>query len=107
MYIIVRSDLKPISYQLPQACHAVCSFIFEHMDLAKQWHEQSDYLVILNVNNEIEILNLLNKANELNIKNSVYREPDLNNEITAITLEPGINSKKLCQKLKLAMIDIN
>jgi peptidyl-tRNA hydrolase len=107
LYVIVRSDLDPIGYQIPQAGHAITQFIFDHFDIAKNWHETSDYLVVLNIDNEEKLIELLNKANELNIKSSAYREQDLDMQYTAIALEPGIKTKKLCQNLKLALSYLN
>lgn len=43
------------------------------------------------------------KAESNNIKFSTYREPDLEDQYTAIALEPGKITKKLCQGLKLAL----
>jgi len=42
-------------------------------------------------------------AKEKEIKFSIFREPDFDDEITAIALEPGRKSKKLCSKLNLAL----
>lgn len=39
----------------------------------------------------------------LEIKLSVFREPDIDNQITAIALEPGTQTKKLCSNIKLAL----
>jgi hypothetical protein len=33
----------------------------------------------------------------------VFREPDINNEITAIAVEPSEKSRKLCSNLPLAL----
>ena len=55
------------------------------------------------MNNEQELMNLINRASEKGIKYSVFREPDIDNQITAIALEPGLDSKKLCSNLRLAL----
>jgi hypothetical protein len=38
-----------------------------------------------------------------NLKISVFREPDIGNEITAIAIQPGETSKKLVRNLPLGL----
>jgi hypothetical protein len=49
----------------------------------------------------MELEKLIDKAEMRNIKYSVFREPDIGNEITAIALEPNLVSKKLTSHIKL------
>jgi len=102
LYIVTRSDLEP-GYQAVQSGHAAIQYVFEHPECAKNWFENSNYLGFLAVQNEQELVNLINKASEKEIKFSVFREPDIDNQITAIALEPGLLSKKLCSNLRLAL----
>lgn len=37
------------------------------------------------------------------IKHSLFREPDLNDELTAIAIEPGRDSKRVCSSYPLAL----
>jgi hypothetical protein len=53
------------------------------------------------VTNEEELQSFIDRAMSKNIKVSVFREPDINNEITAIALEPCNDSKRLTSGLKL------
>lgn len=78
-------------------------FTFDHPDIDQKWFERSNYLAVLSVKNEQELLNLIDKANKKGIRFSIFFEPDLKYEITAIALEPGRESKKLCSGLKLAL----
>lgn len=91
---------------IAQSCHAISTFREEHCDVAKQWFEQSNYLAILSICNEQELLNLIDKASKKDLKYSIFFEPDLKYEITAIALAPGKDSKKLCSKLKPALKDL-
>lgn len=58
--------------------------------------------VILSVANLEELEKLSKQATELNFKHSRFIEPDIGNELTAITFFPRPEIKKLCSKLKLA-----
>lgn len=102
MYIITRSDLEP-GYQAVQSGHAAIQYVFEHPECARNWFDNSNYLGFLSVNNEQDLLNLIKRAEEKEIKFSIFREPDIDNQITAIALEPGSISKKLCSNLRLAL----
>ena len=102
LYIITRQDLKP-GYQATQSCHALRQFACDYPDLDQRWFERSNYLAVLSVKDEQSLLHLIDKASKRNIKYSIFFEPDLKYEITAIALEPGKESKKLCSGLRLAL----
>jgi peptidyl-tRNA hydrolase len=84
-----------------QSAHAGIQFQYEHPELAKNWFHNSNYLIFLSVKNEEELQTLIDRAMSKNIIVSIFREPDINNEITAIALEPCDDSKRLTSTLKL------
>lgn len=102
MYVITRADLAP-GYQAVQSLHALRQFVAEHPDIDKIWFEKSNYLGLLSVANEIELISLIEEASKKDIRFAIFREPDINDQITAIALEPGPKSKKLCSHLDLAL----
>jgi hypothetical protein len=104
--MITRKDLEP-GYQGTMAIHAAIQFGMEHPITNKNWYEKSNYVGFLSVSNEEELLFLSRKAMMLEIECSIYREPDINNEIAAIALAPGKRSKKLCSNLKLALKELS
>ncbi len=85
--------------------HALRQFTAEHPEIDRLWFEQSNYLGLLSVANEIELYNLVERAQSQGIQVSIFREPDVGDQITAIALAPGTRSKKLCSNLALALKD--
>ena len=75
-------------------------FVIEHQDLFLNWYSNSNYIVLLSVKDKSELISLLKKLPG-NIRYSIFKEPDLNNEITAIVLEDSYLSKKICKNLSL------
>jgi hypothetical protein len=63
----------------------------------------SNYICCLSAESEDHLYNILDLAAYENIKFTVFREPDINNQLTAIALEPGVKSKRICADLKLAL----
>lgn len=102
LYVITRRDLDP-GYQGVQSIHAMRQFSEEHPEIDNEWFKVSNYLAWLSVTDESEIFALLSKAEEKQIKFSVFREPDVENQITAIVLEPGQKTAELCRRLPLAL----
>ena len=102
LYVIGREDLGG-GYMSVQAMHAAIQFQHDHLEYAKLWYENSNYLGFLSVSDESMLLELIEKAKSQDIHISVFREPDIDNQITAIALAPGIKSKKLVKDLKLAL----
>jgi len=88
---------------LAQSCHCAIQFFMEHTELATEWYNKSNYIAVLEIKNEPAIHELLEKASSKQIRFSIFREPDINDEITAIVLEPGDKSRKLCANLPLAL----
>lgn len=104
LYVITRRDIAA-GYQAVQSVHAGIQFIFEHPEYAECWYKQSNYLGLLSVATEVELIGLIERATAQDIRFSVFREPDIGNQITAIVLAPGLKSKKLCSKIPLALKD--
>lgn len=99
---VTRRDLLP-GYQAVQAAHSAIEFQYQFPDIAKQWNEQSKYLVFLSIENEIQLKKLIEKANTRKIKFTIFKEPDINNQITSITFEPSKESQRLCSNLSLML----
>jgi len=78
-------------------------FVSSHPDIDQDWYNNSNYLALLSVENENEIHWFIDRANAQGIKYATFKEPDLDNQVTAMVLEPGKHSKKLCAKLPLAL----
>lgn len=105
LYLVTRKDIAP-GYQAVQSCHALRQFTEEHPEIDKEWFKSSNYLCLLSVKNEEELYFLICQAKDKDIKLSVFREPDIENQITAIALAPGQKTKELCKNIKLALKDV-
>jgi hypothetical protein len=88
-----------------QSIHAAIQFGFDHPEVSQEWFHNSNYLGFLSVANEEELERLIERARAHDIKFSIFREPDIEDQITAIALEPGLKSKKICSNLPLALRD--
>jgi len=86
-----------------QSCHAAVDFQYQHPILAKEWNTNSNYLIILSVENEDMLKRYIYKFNKAELFHTIFREPDIDNEITAICVQPSEKSKKLTSNLSLAL----
>lgn len=100
LYIVTRRDLKK-GPQAVQSIHAMSEFYHKHPEVEKEWFVHSNFLALLTVSDEDELYNLMFKAQELGIRYAGFVEPDMEDQLTAIALEPGIKTKKLCSGLPL------
>lgn len=100
--IVTREDLSP-GYQLTQSAHVMAEFSQDHPDIFKSWKHESNYLACLSVRDEISLELLASKLVSKQIKFSVFREPDINNQITAIAIEPSDDSRRVCSSIPLAL----
>lgn len=87
---------------MPQIIHAAIQFVNEHPEKYKEWFELSNYVIVLAVKNEEELLQLTNKLDNKCIKYSKFYEPDIGNVLTSIAIVPGPEVKKMCSSIPLA-----
>lgn len=99
--MVTRADLGP-SYQLPQVVHGVVQFANEFPEEQKAWFHGSNTVVVLAVPDLLALECFLGLVQGMNLKHSVFREPDINNEITSVVLAPCKQAKKVCAGMKLA-----
>lgn len=106
LYIITHSDL-PLKYQLPQSNHAAMEFAAQYPAEFLEWHRKSNFIIILNCQNEQKLVEFAQKLRDKGIKFSEFREPDIGNELTAIAICPGPEIRRVCSGLPLAGKRIN
>ena len=85
-----------------QAGHAAIEFQHRFPEKSKEWWTHSNYLVYLATKDEHSLSRLLDKADLKGISTVAFKEPDLNNSLTAIALEPCDLTRKLVSNLPLA-----
>lgn len=100
LYTVTRQDIAP-GYQLAQSGHSIAQFFIDHPDLAKEW--DNNYLISLSTHDEKSLIKLLEKLISIGVKVSAFQEPDLNNQITAISFRGCKNSSRLVSSLPLAL----
>jgi hypothetical protein len=79
LFVIVRKDLT-LQQQAVQAGHAVA----EHLLRGYKWPNGT--LIYLGVKNQSILKRWMNKLNDLTIPYSIFKEPDIGNEITALAV---------------------
>lgn len=90
---ISRRDLTP-GQQAVQASHAAIDFCFKNQEISRNWHINSNYLIFLSVKDEDELRLLSQKLRDKEILFTEFYEPDLDNQLTAIAIEPHPVLKK-------------
>ena len=103
--VVTRRDL-PFPIAAVQAAHAAVDFQHEHRAEALCWHKTSNYLAVLTAENEESLIGLITKAEIHGIKYTVFREPDLDNRITAVAFNPCNNARKLLSSCPLLTTDL-
>lgn len=102
LYVAVRADLAP-GPQLAQSVHAAFEFAVDFPSITEVWRRHSNFLVVVGLRDEMQLLELANSASAYNIKHTVVREPDYGDTVTAVALEPGTKAARLCAEYPLAM----
>jgi len=104
IYLVTRRDLSPGS-QAVQAVHALREFIHLHPKIERKWYKKSNHVCFLSVENERALVRLSDEATMKGIKWASFQEPDLNDQTTAICLEPTEEARELCAILPLALVE--
>lgn len=85
-----------------QITHAAVQFQHQHPEYAKLWHDTDNRLVLLSVKDEAALLEIKAKAIAQNIPYSIFLEPDMGDQYTAIALAPLQETRAITKNLKLA-----
>lgn len=65
--------------------------------------EASNFLVVVAASDEVELVAVLERAARADIARVAVREPDLEDALTALVLEPGEVAKRMCANFPLAL----
>ena len=84
-----------------QALHSAIDFVMEYPEISKEWHETSNYICQLSVKDEKELYELGIRAEKKGLKIMRFYEPDLDNQMTAITIEPTEAARKFTSSIPL------
>jgi hypothetical protein len=91
LYVLVSNQLEPI-YGAVQGGHAIAQWMIEH---SNNLYWQNETVVYLSC----DIQSILWKLGDDDI--SIFREPDLDNIITAIAVVGNAKNERVLKKLKL------
>lgn len=89
LYVIIDESLEPV-YGCVQGGHAVAQYLLENPN--SRW--KNNYLIYL----KSDIMKMMNKLDCYGISYTIFKEPDLNNKITAIAV---LDNREMFKKLKL------
>jgi hypothetical protein len=106
LYLVTRRDIAP-GYQAVQSCHVMRQFTADHPELDGEWFTKSNYLALLSVADEVELMRLIVSAKDHNLKWSAFREPDIGGAITAIAIQPHPKTVEMCKTLPLALKELS
>ncbi len=98
LYLVGRGDLS-VGPRAAQVCHAFRSFVDEHPAVDRKWFEESNTLVLLQVDTEKDLQQLKQKAVSATVEVSAFHEPDLGGALTALAIGPA--GKRLVRGLPL------
>mgnify|MGYP001491070108 CR=1 FL=1 len=75
----------------------------EHTALYEEWYKRSEYIGFLSVKDLSSLERLCSRLDQLDIRYSRFHEPDLDNVLTAIVVEPTEKAARYLSDIPLAM----
>lgn len=104
VYVFVRMNMLPVQIAV-QACHAILEMSVWHdwtIGISKKnvkngFRQDHPHLLLLGVKNETELNKVLSLLEKEDVNHSIFKEPDMNNSLTAIATEP-INENSIVRK---------
>lgn len=81
----------------------MAQFAVSNPAATREWHYESNYLVIVSVPDEATLTDLSTRALALGIVSSPVIEPDLDDSMTAIAFTPGDAARRLLSQYPLAL----
>ena len=105
LYVISRKDLSP-GAQAAQGMHALCEFAQEWPQEYHTWRKFNT-LIFLAAENENALQKFAEKAIKKGLSISYFREPDFDNALTAIIIQPSALTEYICRDLHLALCITN
>jgi hypothetical protein len=97
---ITRSDLND-QYQLPQSCHSIADFAYEHTETFGKWKEESNSIICLSAKSQEHLLKLYEKYSRLT-QATIFFEPDVD-EYTSLCLYGTPEIRKALSHLPLSL----
>ena len=93
MYVMVNKELPPLHGGI-QAAHSIHEIMFNHKGNLKlyDWASHHKTLVFLGAS-EVEMILMMNYFDSMKKIYSSFKEPDLDNLLTAIAFEPLTNEE--------------
>lgn len=85
MVVITRADMPP-GYQLVQSVHAMADFAAAHPQAFLAWQKGTNTLACLAVPDEAALANLWDKLGKYGVPQTAFREPDVEDQLTAICI---------------------
>jgi hypothetical protein len=85
MVVITRADMPP-GYQLVQSVHAMADFAATHPQVFSDWQRGTNTLVCLSVADEPALTNLWDKLGKYGVPMVQFREPDVQDQLTAFCI---------------------
>lgn len=96
LYVVVKQALLA-GLKIPQALHAFRAFQTAFPVLENYWHQEHNNIVVLQVE---DLEALTGRLEAANLRLAKFREPDRDDELTAICVEP--NAQRMLSNLALA-----
>ncbi len=96
LYLVVAEDLSP-GLKMAQAVHAGFQFAQRYPHLHEYWFHESNNVAVLQT---ADLEQLADRLEEADLRVCRFHEPDLDDKLTAIAVEPA--GRRALRKLKLA-----
>lgn len=96
LYIVLEAGLAS-GLKMAQAVHAAFLFGEQYPHLKDYWYHESNNVAILQ---QDDIVSLAERLESAGMRISRFHEPDLNDQLTAIAVEP--EARRMLADLKLA-----
>ena len=99
---VTRQDISR-GLQIAQSCHSVADFAYYFPVFFNDWRKNSNYKICLSTKDEKSLKKIYNKLVKKGAPVVAFYEPDLNNQLTAISFYGTEEYRKITCHLPLAL----